>query len=209
MPSAQGMRAVPVVVIGSGYVGLVAAACLAELGHDVVCVDVDQARIELLQSGGVPIFEEGLEALLARHRNQRLRFTCNLSEAVRFAQVIFIAVGTPQSPTGEADLSQVESAVISICPDLDSYKVLVEKSTVPVLTSQWIARTLRLNGASTKCFDVVSNPEFLREGSAISDFLYPDRIVVGADSERSSHLLREIYQPLIDGSYYQRADRID
>lgn len=209
MPSSQGMRVVPVAVIGSGYVGLVAAVCLAELGHDVVCVDVDQARIELLQSGGVPIFEEGLDALLARHRNQRLRFTCNLAEAVRFAQVIFIAVGTPQSPTGEADLSQVESVVISICPDLDSYKVLVEKSTVPVLTSQWIARTLSLNGASTKRFDVVSNPEFLREGSAITDFLYPDRIVVGADTERSSHLLREIYQPLIDGSYYRRADRID
>jgi UDPglucose 6-dehydrogenase len=200
---------VPIAVIGSGYVGLVAAACLAEIGHDVVCVDVDRTRIELLQSGGVPIFEEGLDSLLARHRNQRLRFTCNLTEAVRFAQVIFIAVGTPQSPTGEADLSQVESAVISICSDLDSYKVLVEKSTVPVLTSQWIVRTLRLNGASVKNFDVVSNPEFLREGSAITDFLYPDRIVVGADTERSSQLLRKVYQPLIDGSYYQRADRVD
>jgi UDPglucose 6-dehydrogenase len=147
--------------------------------------------------------------LLARHRDHRLRFTCNLAEAVRHAQVIFIAVGTPQSPTGEADLSQVESAVISICPGLDSYKVLVEKSTVPVLSSQWIARTLRLNGASTESFDVVSNPEFLREGSAITDFLYPDRIVVGADSERSRQLLRELYQPLIDGSYCRRADRVD
>jgi UDPglucose 6-dehydrogenase len=203
------MRVVPVAVIGSGYVGLVAAACLAELGHDVVCVDVDQARIELLQSGGVPIFEEGLDALLARHRGQRLRFTCNLAEAVRFAEVIFIAVGTPQSSTGEADLSQVENAVLGICDSLDSYKVLVEKSTVPVLTSQWIARALRLNGASTKNFDVVSNPEFLREGSAITDFLYPDRIVVGADTEHSRKLLGEIYKPLIDGSYYQRADRVE
>jgi UDPglucose 6-dehydrogenase len=209
MPCSQVVRMVPVAVIGSGYVGLVAAACLAELGHEVVCVDVDQARIELLQSGGVPIFEEGLDALLARHRGQRLRFTCNLAEAVRHAQVIFIAVGTPQSSTGEADLSQVESAVISICPGLDSYKVLIEKSTVPVLTSQWIARTLRLNGASAKSFDVVSNPEFLREGSAITDFLYPDRIVVGADTERSRKLLHELYQPLIDGSYYRRADRVD
>ena len=209
MPCAQLIRMVPVAVIGSGYVGLVAAACLAELGHEVVCVDVDQERIKLLQSGGVPIFEEGLDALLARHRGQRLRFTCNLAEAVRHARVIFIAVGTPQSPTGEADLSQVESAVISMCPALDSYKVLVEKSTVPVLTSQWIARTLRLNGALEKNFDVVSNPEFLREGSAITDFLYPDRIVVGADTERSRQLLRELYQPLIDGSYYRRADCVD
>ena len=209
MPCAEVTRVVPVAVIGSGYVGLVAAACLAEIGHEVVCVDVDQARIELLQSGGVPIFEEGLDVLLARNRDQRLRFTCNLAEAVRFAEVILIAVGTPQSPTGEADLSQVESAVISICPGLDSYKVLIEKSTVPVLTSQWITRTLRLNGASAKSFDVVSNPEFLREGSAISDFLYPDRIVVGADTERSRKLLQELYQPLIDGSYYRRADRVD
>ncbi len=209
IPCTQENRVIPVAVIGSGYVGLVAASCFAELGHEVVCVDIDQARIELLQSGGVPIFEEGLEALLARHRGQKLRFTCNLAEAVRFAQVIILAVGTPQSPTGEADLSQVESAVISICPGLDSYKVLVEKSTVPVLTSHWIARTLRLNGASAKSFDVVSNPEFLREGSAITDFLYPDRIVVGADNERSRQLLRELYQPLINGSYYRRADRVD
>ncbi|MGA9068877.1 MAG: UDP-glucose/GDP-mannose dehydrogenase family protein [Terracidiphilus sp.] len=207
--SAQKMQVVPIAVIGSGYVGLVAAACLAEIGHEVICVDVDQARIKLLQSGGVPIFEEGLDALLARHRGNRLRFTGNLTEAVRFAQVIFIAVGTPQSLTGEADLSQVESAVLSICDSLDSYKVLVEKSTVPVLTSQWIARSLRLNGASTKNFDVVSNPEFLREGSAITDFLYPDRIVVGVDSERARKLLNEVYQPLIDGSYYQREDRVE
>ncbi len=209
IPSAKEMQVIPIAVIGSGYVGLVAAACLAEIGHDVVCVDVDQARIELLQSGGMPIFEEGLDILLARHRGNRLHFTGNLAEAVRFAQVVFIAVGTPQSSTGEADLSQVESAVLSICDSLDSYKVLVEKSTVPVLTSQWIARSLRLNGASTKNFDVVSNPEFLREGSAITDFLYPDRIVVGVDSERARKLLNEVYQPLIDGSYYQREDRVE
>jgi len=209
MLSSQVNRVVPVAVIGSGYVGIVAAACLAEIGHEVVCIDVDRTRIELLQAGGVPIFEEGLDALLARHRGRRLRFTCDMAEAVRFARVIFIAVGTPQSPTGEADLSQVESAVIDICPGLDSYKILVEKSTVPVLTSQWIARALRFNGALAKNFDVVSNPEFLREGSAITDFLYPDRIVVGADTEPSRQLLRDVYQPLIDGSYYQRADRID
>ena len=208
MSNAQVIRVVPVAVIGSGYVGLVAAACLAELGHDVVCVDIDRDRVEFLNSGGVPIFEEGLEALLARHRGRRLRFTCDLAEAVRFAQVIFIAVGTPQSPTGEADLSQVEGAVTGLAPALDSYKVIVEKSTVPVLTSQWIARTLRFNGASPSLFDVVSNPEFLREGSAIEDFLYPDRIVVGADTEPARQLLRELYLPLIDGSYYQRPDCI-
>jgi len=198
MQRTQVIRVVPTAVIGSGYVGLVAAACLAELGHDVVCVDIDHARVDLLQSGEVPIFEKGLNELLSRHRGQRLRFTYNLSEAVRFAQVVVIAVGTPQSSTGEADLSQVEDVVTCLASALDCYKVVVEKSTVPVLTSHWVAKILQLNGVPKARFDVVANPEFLREGSAISDFLYPDRIVVGAD----------LYQPLIDGSYYKREERV-
>jgi UDPglucose 6-dehydrogenase len=195
-------------VVGSGYVGLIAAVCFAELGHSVVCVDIDSSRIEALQAGEVPIYEIGLPELLARHRGQRLSFSADLHSAVRFADAIFIAVGTPQSPTGEADLSYVEACVREIAAELTGYKIVVEKSTVPVLTNQWISRTLRFNGAVEENFDVISNPEFLREGTAIEDFLYPDRIVIGADSERARAVARRIYQPLIDGSYYSRPDRV-
>jgi UDPglucose 6-dehydrogenase len=197
-----------IAVIGSGYVGLIAAVCFAELGHSVVCVDNDTAKVTALQSGGVPIYEERLPEMLARHRGQRLAFSCDLPSAVREAAVIFIAVGTPQSPTGEADLSYVEASVREIAAELHDYKVVVEKSTVPVLTNQWISRTLRFNGAEDEHFDVVSNPEFLREGTAIEDFLYPDRIVVGADAERARAVLRKVYQPLIDGSYFSRPDHV-
>jgi UDPglucose 6-dehydrogenase len=194
--------------VGSGYVGLIAAVCFAEIGHSVVCVDNDVARVAELQSGGVPIYEERLPELLARHRGQRLAFSSDLLAAVREAEVIFIAVGTPQSPNGEADLSYVEASVREIACELHEYKVVVEKSTVPVLTNQWISRTLRFNGAKDENFDVVSNPEFLREGTAIEDFLYPDRIVVGADTERARAVLRRVYQPLIDGSYFSGPDHI-
>ncbi len=197
-----------IAVIGSGYVGLIAAVCFAEIGHSVVCVDIDTEKVFELQSGGVPIYEERLPEMLARHRGQRLVFTSDLPSAVREAAVIFIAVGTPQSPTGEADLSYVEASVREIASELHEYKVVVEKSTVPVLTNQWISRTLRFNGAKDENFDVVSNPEFLREGTAIEDFLYPDRIVVGADAERARVVLRQVYQPLIDGSYFSRPDHV-
>lgn len=199
---------VRITVIGSGYVGLVAAACFAEIGHSVTCVDNVAVKVAELQAGGVPIFEERLPELLARHRGNRLVFSTDIHAAIRTAEVIFIAVGTPQSPTGEADLSYVEASVREIAAGLDEYKVVVEKSTVPVLTNQWISRTLRLNGAREENFDVVSNPEFLREGAAIEDFLYPDRIVVGADTERARAVLRRVYQPLIDGSYYSRPDHV-
>jgi UDP-glucose 6-dehydrogenase len=197
-----------IAVIGSGYVGLVAAVCFAEIGHSVVCVDNDPNRVAALSAGEVPIYEENLPELLACHHRGRLTFTADLISAARKAQVIFIAVGTPQSPTGEADLSHVEASVRELVSELGEYKVVVEKSTVPVLTSQWIRRTLKLNGADDASYDVVSNPEFLREGKAIEDFLYPDRIVVGADSERARVMLRRVYQPLIDGSYYNRPDCI-
>jgi len=199
---------VKIAVVGSGYVGLIAAVCFSELGHSVVCVDNDAARVAELQSGGVPIYEAQLPELLARHRGQRLVFSTDLLAAARCAEVIFIAVGTPQSPTGEADLSYVEASVREIAAGLDEYKVVVEKSTVPVLTNQWISRTLRFNGAKDENFDVISNPEFLREGTAIEDFLYPDRIVVGADTERARAVLRRVYQPLIDGSYFARPDHV-
>jgi len=197
-----------IAVIGSGYVGLIAAVCFAEIGHSVICVDSDREKVEALQAGEVPIYEDQLPELLTRHRGRGLVFSTDLLAAARKAQVIFIAVGTPQSPTGEADLSYVEACVREIASELHEYKVVVEKSTVPVLTNQWISRTLRFNGAKDENFDVISNPEFLREGTAIEDFLYPDRIVVGADTEPARALLRQVYQPLIDGSYYFRPDHL-
>jgi UDPglucose 6-dehydrogenase len=199
---------VRIAVIGSGYVGLVAAVCFAEIGHSVVCVDNDKAKVAALQAGRIPIYEDLLPELLARHRGNRLVFSSDLLAAVRQAEAIFIAVGTPQSPTGEADLSYVEASVREIAEGLNECKVVVEKSTVPVLTNQWISRTLRFNGANVQNFDVVSNPEFLREGQAVQDFLYPDRIVVGADTPRARSVLRRVYQPLIDGSYFSRPDHV-
>lgn len=196
---------VSICVIGSGYVGLVAAACLADMGHTVVCVDKDAERIRTLSAGGVPIFERHLPELLALHLNRRLRFTTRLDSAVQKSDAVFIAVGTPQGDSGQADLSFVEDVVSSIARDLrHGYKVIVEKSTVPVFTNGWIRRTLARHGVDPCCFDVVANPEFLREGSAVTDFLHPDRIVVGSASERASALLQRIYQPLTEGSYYKR-----
>jgi len=199
---------VSICVIGSGYVGLVAAVCFAEMGHHVICVDNDEARVKTLCDGGVPIFEEHLPELLARHQGRGVRFTADLGGAVLQSEVIFIAVGTPQGDTGAADLSYVEAVVSEIARCIDSYKVIVEKSTVPVYTNEWIRRVLHRNGVNPDSFDVVSNPEFLREGTAILDFLHPDRIVVGAGTERSADLLRRIYEPLTGGSYYGQADAL-
>jgi UDPglucose 6-dehydrogenase len=195
-------------VVGSGYVGLVAGACFADLGHEVVLVDVDQQKLAALQSGQVPIHENFLPELLQRHRGKRLNFSDDLQAAVRACAAVFIAVGTPPTEQGEADLSYVESVARSISGAINGYKVIVEKSTVPVYTSDWIRKIILRNAAPPDSFDVASNPEFLREGTAVTDFLYPDRIVVGADSERCAAVLREIYAPLTDGSYYGRADAI-
>jgi UDPglucose 6-dehydrogenase len=197
-----------IAVVGSGYVGLIAAVCFAEIGHSVICVDNDTAKVTALQAGETPIYEELLPQLLARHRGHGLTFSSDLLSAVRQSAVIFIAVGTPQSPSGEADLSYVEASVREIAAELQDYKVVVEKSTVPVLTNQWISRVLQFNGAKSEDFDVVSNPEFLREGTAIVDFLYPDRIVVGADTDRARSILQRVYQPLIDGSYYSHPEHV-
>jgi UDPglucose 6-dehydrogenase len=189
-------------VIGSGYVGLVAAVCFAEMGHSVLCVDNDEARVKALREGGVPIYEEHLPELLARHRDRGVEFTADLGGAVARSEAIFIAVGTPQGDTGAADLSYIEAVVAEIARAINGYKVIVEKSTVPVYTNEWIRRVLNRYGVAPQRFDVVSNPEFLREGTAVMDFLHPDRIVVGANAERSAEVLRRIYAPLTEGSYY-------
>ncbi len=199
---------VSICVIGSGYVGLVAAVCFAEMGHRVTCVDNDEARVKTLLEGGIPIFEERLPELLAKHRNCDVEFTTDLGAAVERSEAIFIAVGTPQGDSGAADLSYVEAVVSEIARSIHTYKVIVEKSTVPVYTNEWIRRVLHRNGVDPNSFDVVSNPEFLREGTAILDFLHPDRIVVGASTERSANLLRRIYEPLTGGSYYARPDAL-
>jgi UDPglucose 6-dehydrogenase len=197
-----------IAVVGSGYVGLVAGACFADLGHDVILVDNDQEKLAALKAGRVPIHEQFLPELLARHRGQRLRFSDDLHEAVRASAAIFVAVGTPPTDSGDADLSYVESVAREISGAIRDYKIVVEKSTVPVYTSEWVRKIILRNGADADHFDVASNPEFLREGTAVTDFLFPDRIVVGADTERCANVLREIYAPLADGSYYKRTDAI-
>ena len=197
-----------ITVVGSGYVGLVAGACFADLGHEVVLVDNDAAKLAALQNGEIPIHEKFLPELLQRHRGQRLTFSEDLQEAVRASSLIFVAVGTPPTEDGEADLSYVESVAREISGAVNGYKVIVEKSTVPVYTSEWVRKIILRNGTDPASFDVASNPEFLREGTAVTDFLFPDRIVIGCDTERSAQLLREAYAPLTDGSYYQRNDAI-
>lgn len=201
-------KPIQIAVVGSGYVGLVAAVCFAEIGHQVVCVDNDERKVAALESGDTLIHEKHLPELLERYRNTKIRFTTDLGEATAAAEAIFIAVGTPQSETGDADLSYVEAVACEIARSLKSYKVIVEKSTVPVYTNEWICRAIERNGVSRKLFDVVSNPEFLREGTAVQDFLHPDRIVVGADSEPAATLLKAIYAPLTSGDYYSRANAI-
>jgi UDPglucose 6-dehydrogenase len=196
-------------VVGSGYVGLVAAVCFAEMGHRVICVDNDERKVEALRSGATLIHEQHLPELLGRYRNREIRFMTDLAEATRESEAIFIAVGTPQSESGDADLSYVEAVACEIARSLTRYSVIVEKSTVPVYTNEWIRQAMERNGVPRELFDVVSNPEFLREGTAVADFLHPDRIVVGSDSKRASAVLTAIYEPLTGGAYYHRRDAID
>jgi UDPglucose 6-dehydrogenase len=197
-----------ITVIGSGYVGLVAAACFAEMGHQVLCVDNDLRKVAALQDGACPIHENHLPELLDRHLNSGLEFTDDLTEAVRNADVVFIAVGTPARDTGKADLSYIEAVANEIARSLTHHTVIVEKSTVPVYTSEWIRRIIQRNGVPRHMFDVVSNPEFLREGSAVTDFLHPDRILVGSNSGPALELLSRIYEPLTNGSYYEMSGAI-
>jgi UDPglucose 6-dehydrogenase len=194
-------------VVGCGYVGLVSAACFASIGHDVISVDNDGAKIASLERGEVPIHERFLPELLLRHRGERLRFSTSVKEAVTNSEAVFITVGTPQSETGEADLSFVDAVareIASAVHGAQGSKVIVEKSTVPVNTCDSLRQTLLLGGAAPGSFSVASNPEFLREGTAVTDFLYPDRIVIGVDDELSRLVLGAIYQPLTSGSYYRQ-----
>jgi UDPglucose 6-dehydrogenase len=200
---------IKIAVVGSGYVGLVAAVCFAEMGHDVICVDNDERKVAALQAGDSLIHENFLPELLEKYRNTKVRFMTDLAEATRECEAIFIAVGTPQSEAGDADLSYVEAVACEIARSITSYKVIVEKSTVPVYTNEWVTRSMERNGVARHLFDVVSNPEFLREGTAVCDFLHPDRIVVGADSDRAAEVLQRIYSPLTSGDYYVRANAID
>lgn len=197
-----------IAVIGAGYVGLVSAACFAELGHEVITVDNDIAKIKLLVDGQIPIHENLLPELVHRHLGNRLRFSTDIVTAVEASDVVFITVGTPPSPNGEADLSYVEGVARELAHSLNGRKVVVEKSTVPVRTCEALQRSMVLNGANRNLFAIASNPEFLREGTAVSDFLYPDRIVIGVDCNYSAEVLKEIYLPLTDGSYYKREDAI-
>ena len=197
-----------IAVVGSGYVGLVAGACLADMGHVVRLVDNDGSKIAALQAGQIPIHEEHLAELFRRHHNRNLQFTQVLPEAVGDSDAVFVAVGTPPTEQGEADLSYVESVAREISGAINGYTVIVEKSTVPVYTSDWVRRVMLRNATAGDTFDVVSNPEFLREGTAVIDFLYPDRIVVGADNPRAAAVLREIYAPLTSGSYYEKPGAI-
>ena len=185
-------------IIGSGYVGLVTGACFADVGHNVICVDNDPRKIEALQAGRVPIYEPGLEEII--HRNvsaRRLRFSGSIREGVENSQIVFIAVPTPQQPSGEVDLSFIEKVSREIAGVLKDYRVIVDKSTVPVKTGERVAESIKRYNRHGAKFDVVSNPEFLREGCAVGDLMHPDRIVIGAQSEHAVDLMKKVYEPFM------------
>ena len=183
-----------IAVVGSGYVGLVAGACLAENGNDVVCVDRDAAKIRMLQRGKIPIYEPGLEEMVRRNRaEKRLTFTTALAQGVRNSEIIFVAVGTPTGEDGSADMQHVLSVARDVAKAMNGYKVIVNKSTVPVGTAQRVREIVRRE--TTHPFSVVSNPEFLKQGAAIDDFMKPDRVVIGAEDPRAADMMRELYAP--------------
>ncbi len=186
-----------VATIGSGYVGLVTGACLAHMGHEVWAVDIDQGKIAELQAGRIPIYEPGLDELIAANvKDGRLTFSTDVVEGINQADVIFITVGTPSDENGSADLSSVKAVAKTIASGLDRYKVIVNKSTVPVGSTVLVAQVIEENLKTAHQFDVVSNPEFLREGSAVEDFLHPDRIVIGTGSQKAAGLMNELYRSL-------------
>jgi UDPglucose 6-dehydrogenase len=184
-------------MIGTGYVGLVSGACLADFGNNVYCVDIDKKRIEALQSCEIPIYEPGLKHMVEHNAQAgRLHFTTDLGSAVGDSDVIFIAVGTPANDDGSTDLSQVFGASEELASYIDGYKVIVQKSTVPVGTTRRIADHIKSKAARGASFDMVANPEFLREGSAIEDFLRPNRVVIGVESSRAEEIMKKVYRPL-------------
>lgn len=186
-----------IAVIGTGYVGLVSGACFAEFGIDVTCVDVDQAKIDGLNNGVIPIYEPGLDILVKENAKAgRLHFTTDIKTAVERSLVVFLAVGTPPQPDGTPDMSYYRSAAKSVAEALNGYKVLVTKSTVPVGTGEWLRKFVIENSPEGTEFGVASNPEFLREGAAIEDFMRPDRVVIGSNQERAIEVMKELYRPL-------------
>lgn len=191
-----------VAIIGTGYVGLTTGTCLAEVGHDIICVDNDQEKLKLLNNGQSPIFEPDLEELMGRNQQAgRLKFTDDIKTAVQQSEIIFICVNTPPKPDGQADLKYVEAVAQEIAGVINSdYKVIVDKSTVPVKTAEKVKQTIMRYSQNKTKFDVVSNPEFLREGRAVKDTLNPDRIVIGIDSERAKQKMLELYQPIIEAN---------
>ena len=186
-----------IAVAGAGYVGLVTAACFAELGNDVICVDIDDEKITKLNKGIIPIYEPGLKEIIERtNKIGSLKFTTDINMAIKESEIIFICVGTPPKDNGEADLIYVENVARTIADVMDSYKIIVEKSTVPVETGHKVAKSIKAYNSHKVDFDVVSNPEFLREGSAVEDFMHPDRIVIGCESQRARKIMEKLYAPL-------------
>lgn len=184
-----------IAVIGTGYVGLVTGTCFAELGNDVICADIDESKINTLKKGGAPIYEPGLKELIERNvKEGRLSFTIDVGSSVKQSEVVFIAVGTPPGEDGSADLKYVKDVASTIADNIDSYKIVVNKSTVPVGTGDVVSEIIKNKYVGE--FDVVSNPEFLREGNAVQDSLHPDRVVIGNGNERSKKIMEELYRPL-------------
>ncbi len=186
-----------IAVIGAGYVGVVSGACLADFGMKVICVDKEKEKIEKLKKGEIPFYEPGLEELVKKNlKAERLHFTTNLEEAVKNSLVVFICVGTPSNPDGSADLTQIKEVALSLAEVIDEYKVIVTKSTVPVGTNRWIKSLIDANKKHDVAVDVISNPEFLREGAAVEDFMHPDRVIIGGESAYAIAIIKDIYRPL-------------
>lgn len=186
-----------IAVIGAGYVGLVTAASLADLGNHIICVDNDRGKLKNLKKGIIPIYEPGLNELVKKClKLKKLSFSHSIKEATGKSEIIFICVGTPRRENGSADLSSVQKVASEIAKAMKEYKIIVEKSTVPAQTGEWIRRTIEMNNSNRVSFDVVSNPEFLREGQAINDTLHPDRIVLGLESKRAERIMRQLYKPI-------------
>ena len=185
-----------IAVIGTGYVGLVAGACIADMGNDVICVDNNEAKLKQLEQGIIPIYEPGLEELVKSNVSEgRLKFSSDVDKAVKVSQVCFIAVGTPQDEDGSADLKYVFDVAVSIGKAMNGYTVIVDKSTVPVGTAEKVSETIKKY--TDYPFDVVSNPEFLKQGNAVDDFLSPDRVIIGSDSDKATLIMQEIYAPFL------------